>query len=79
MYIRNMKYDEFEKELIKSGLNLKDFSTLTNIPLSTIYGWSSKRKFETPSWTKAYLDLYKKSIKQNTIIKYLEEKLDEKS
>jgi len=74
-----MKYKNFEDLLLDVGLDIYDFSNITNIPLPTIKGWSAKRTNKVPVWVKSYLELYKENKEKKLIIKYLEEKIDEKN
>ena len=68
---------DFKDNLLNVGLTEEQFSTLTNIPLSTVKGWMAKRKNKiqkTPSWVTPYLELYAENRNQKAIIKYFEEK-----
>lgn len=69
-----MKSFDFKRKLLSAGLEKEDFSELTKISLSTIAGWTTKRKDKIkvcPAWVESYLDLYIKNRENEIYVKKL--------
>lgn len=47
---------EFQKKLKDLKLNIKEFSTLSKVPVTTAYGWTDE---SLPEWVESWLDNYK--------------------
>ena len=70
----------FKEKLLDIGLNVKDFSEITNTPLPTVRGWTTKRRNKTPKWVNEYIKLYKENRDNEILInRLLKEKMNEKS
>ncbi|WP_419768220.1 XRE family transcriptional regulator [Arcobacter sp.] len=52
---------EFEEKLLLAGISKEKFAKLTNIPISTIRNWTTKRNGKESNcakWVESYLDLF---------------------
>jgi len=65
-----MTKDEFIARLKELNLTSKDFSTIANVPYSTIGNWgfkSNDKIISVPKWVSPFLNHYEKSIKYDYI------------
>jgi hypothetical protein len=69
-----MNNQDFETNLLLSGLTKQKFAEITSTPIGTIRNWTSNRKDKQgniPNWVEAYLSLYLQNRKNEIYIEKL--------